>query len=124
MDHSYQDAVSLELATRVANGLSSHPEWIAKARENLARWSRQNANAPWLLRCYEEWRRILDNPVDEVCRILLERSDEGQRLRQSSPFAGVVHYRQVWEIKRRIRAEMMAAEAAERAKGNHDQAAA
>ena len=39
--------------------------------------------------CAWEWKEIL-TPRAEVREILLEESDEGQRLRSSKPFAGIV----------------------------------
>ena len=109
MRHDYQDRVSLEMATRVASELARRPEWLAMARENLDRWSTLNRNAPSLLRCYAEWRGILDQPVTEICAILTARTDEGQRLRQNSPFVGALSPQEVWEIKRRNRHDQNAA---------------
>src|SRR5437016_5208652 len=103
MDHAFQDAVSLELARRIALGLPTHPEWLDLARDNLARWSRQNKNAPLLLGCYDEWREILMRPLEEICGLLIAETDEGQRLRQNSPFPGVLPPTEVWEIKARLR---------------------
>lgn len=103
MTHEYQDRVSLEMATIVARGLAAHPEWVDLARGNLDRWTQRNAGAAGLLRCYEEWRAILDLPVAEIAAILTEASDEGQRLRSNSPFVGVLSPREVWAIKRRLR---------------------
>jgi hypothetical protein len=103
MSHLIQDAVSLELARRVASGLPQHPEWIELARNNLDRWALQNREAPSLLRCYEEWRELLKRPVAEICALLTAETEEGQRIRQNSPFAGVLPAREVWEIKARIR---------------------
>jgi len=40
---------------------------------------------------------------------LTTQSDEGQRLRQNSPFAGVLPPQEVWEIKRRMRNDQTAA---------------
>jgi hypothetical protein len=51
--HEFQDAVSFELARRIAFGLPQHPEWLDIARANLERWSCENQNAPALLRCYD-----------------------------------------------------------------------
>jgi hypothetical protein len=99
MGHEIQDVASLEMAKRIAAGLPAHPEWLELARDNLDRWTRLNANAPGLLRCYAEWRNLLELPVEEVCAILTAETDEGQRLRQNSPFAGVLSAREVWEIK-------------------------
>ncbi len=109
MSHEYQDRVSLELAERVASGLSDHPEWIVLARDNLDRWSRLNADAASLLRCYDEWRELLELPAAEIVAILRARTDVGQRLRQNSPFAGVLTPREVWEIKQRHRHDSNAA---------------
>jgi hypothetical protein len=103
MDHTFQDEVSLEIARRVAARLELSPEPLAVALENLERWSQQNANAPALLCCYAEWREILALPVEQVCARLCEESDAGQRLRQNSPFAGVLSAAEVWDIKRHLR---------------------
>jgi hypothetical protein len=103
MGHEVQDQVSLELGSRIAAGLENHPEWLELARANLDRWSRLNHNAPALLRCYDEWRGILSRPLAEITAILTATTDEGQRLRQNSPFVGVLSPQEVWEIKSRIR---------------------
>ncbi len=109
MDHRVLDRISLELAREIARGLRDHPEWIDLARDNLDRWSKRNAGAPGLVRAYAEWRAILDRPMNEIIETLLREDDEGQRLRQNSPFAGALSPRMVWEIKRRIKDETRAA---------------
>ncbi len=105
MNHQDRDRISLGLARRIAAELPRRPEWIDLARANLARWSERNADSPGLLRCYAEWREILDRPLDEVCAILTAETDEGQRLRQNSPFAGVFPARELWHLKQLIRHE-------------------
>lgn len=82
--------------------LRASPHPLDVARENLGRWCVRNADSPCLLRCYSEWKAILERPLDEVCEILCAETDEGRRLRQNSPFAGVLPPRRVWETKRRI----------------------
>lgn len=99
MGHEVQDRISLELAKRVAERLRQSSQPIEVARRNLDRWSQLNAETPSLLRCYSEWREILDRPGDQICELLCADTDEGQRLRQNSPFAGVLPASQVWEIK-------------------------
>ena len=103
MGHGFQDAVSFELARRIADGLPQHPEWIDLARSNIERWTRLNSDASSLLRCYREWSELLDRPVVEICTALIANTEEGQRIRQNSPFAGVLSPGEVWEIKARIR---------------------
>ena len=58
------------------------------ARENLERWREQAGGT--LLQASREWEAILNEPWSEVRAILLDESDEGQRLRSSSPFCGIV----------------------------------
>jgi hypothetical protein len=101
--HESQDQVSQELARRVAAGLPKHPEWLELARANLERWSQQNQDAPALLLCYAEWRQLLSRPLCEITTILTGETDEAQRLRQNSPFVGVLNPEEVWEIKPRLR---------------------
>ena len=103
MNHSEIDQASLELARRVAEQLRLRPELIDFARANLVRWSQQNVSAPSLLRCYAEWQQILSRPLEEICTLLCSESDNAQRLRQNSPFAGVLTSPEVWEVKSRFR---------------------
>ena len=103
MSHEFQNQASLAMACRIAAGLPEHPEWLDFARANLERWSRQNAGTPSLLRCYDEWRTLLERGVTGVAASLTADTGEGQRLRQNSPFAGVLSPREVWEIKSRHR---------------------
>ena len=103
MSHSDTDQVSLELARRVARRLRRQPELIDLARANLTRWSLRNAAAPSLLRCYAEWQQILARPLEEICTLLCSEQENAQRLRQNSPFAGVLSPAEVWEVKSRLR---------------------
>lgn len=103
MNHSETNQVSLELARRVAERMRRQPEVIDFARANLVRWSQQNISAPSLLRCYAEWQQILSRPVEEICTLLCSETDNSQRLRQNSPFAGALSPAEVWEIKARFR---------------------
>ena len=93
------------LARAIASGLESHPEWIAMARGNLDRWEARNAHSHGLVRCYREWRELLDQPTERIRAILKEESEEATRLRQNSPFAGALTPEEVWRIKERCRNE-------------------
>ena len=103
MNHLETDQVSLELGRRIADRMRWQPAVLDFARANLVRWAHQNAAAPSLLRCYAEWQQILTRPVEEICALLCSSSDDAQRLRQNSPFAGVLTPTEVWEIKSRFR---------------------
>lgn len=90
MQHAVHDKVSLEMGRRVASRLREQPALLQIARDNLARWLRQNSDAPALVRCYREWLAILDRPLGEICQTLCADTEEGRHLRQNSPFAGVL----------------------------------
>lgn len=84
---NYPDLVSLLLHHLVAVRLRSNPGLIEKAKSNLRNWLKKTPNvAAWL-----EWEEILEKKtLDEVLAILVSESDEGQRLRSSSPFVGII----------------------------------
>ncbi len=117
MSHLVQDRASLEMGRRVAAGLRQHPEWVALARENLARWKQRNADAPGLVRCYVEWEQLLGGPLDHVIAVLTAETDEGQRLRQNTPFAGVLSPQEVWAIKQAVREAWKAENAGQQRRG-------
>jgi hypothetical protein len=58
------------------------------AHQNLNRWSTRwkDAAPAWL----NEWKRILSQPWSQIAAIITTMSDDATRLRQSSPFAGVL----------------------------------
>lgn len=103
VNHSGIDEVSLSLARRVSERLRAQPELLEIARTNLRRWQQRNVDSPSLLRCYAEWEAILQRPLEQVLGLLLSETEEGQRLRQNSPFAGVLSPTEVWDIKNRHR---------------------
>lgn len=107
--HEINDRISLELNRRVAAGLPHRPDWLELARRNLLRWKDRNRDAPGLIRCYDEWLVLLDLPIEEICAILTAETDESQRLRTNSPFAGALSPQEVWAIKRQVRNDASAA---------------
>ncbi len=109
MRHQDLDRVSLEVARRVAARLESHPELIEAARANLRRWIDRNSNAPRLLKGYEEWLSILDLSIPQVQATLTAETDEGQRLRQNSPFVGVLSQEEIKAIRAAVRDDQRAA---------------
>jgi hypothetical protein len=72
----------------VADKIRSRPELLDVARENLRRWSTVNGSLPPAL---EEWREILETWTPEnILSLLCDPGDEATRLRQSSPFGGIL----------------------------------
>lgn len=103
MSHELIDAISLELGRRTAARLRQQPSLLQLAHDNLTRWSRQNVGAPALLHCYAEWQELLKQPLEDICSLLTSESETARRLRQNSPFAGVLSAREVWEVKQHFR---------------------
>ena len=87
-DHRRLELRSLAMHTLIARKLARAPKLLAVARENLRRWDeRWGGDSPlWL----EEWQAILKRPWREVAAFMTELSPRATRLRQSTPFAGVL----------------------------------
>jgi hypothetical protein len=81
------DARSLALHAVIARKIERDPRLLAKARRNLDRWRSARGREPHAL---AEWRRILARPWREVAALLVDPGEDATRLRQSSPFAGVL----------------------------------
>ncbi len=78
---------------------------LGRARNTCRRWLEEYGSDPNV----EEWQDILTRPWLEIRDILVDISDEGARLRQNSPFAGVLPPKQRWAIYRKFRDEPTAA---------------
>lgn len=86
-DHSRVDERSLAMHRLVAAKLRENPAILEEARNNLRRWQKM-AGSPAV--ALAEWEGILNAPIDQISHLLEERSERANRLRQSSPFAGVL----------------------------------
>lgn len=83
------DLVALDYHRLVAERLRADPDTVLReARENLQRWLPIHEGSGSELALLE-WQQLLDaKTVLELIAIILEDSEEGQRLRSSTPFAG------------------------------------
>jgi type II secretory pathway component PulL len=88
--HEWIDQRSLALHEAVAAKLEAQPALIRVARANLERWLRGTETAALL-----EWRRLLDVlSMPDLLALLCSPGEDAARLRQSSPFAGVLSPRE------------------------------
>ena len=87
-DHKLIDERSLAFDRLIAAKLRSEPALVEKARGNLVRWLQTCSPAarPDLL----EWQRLLSGPFDELLALLEATDEHTTRLRQSSPFCGIL----------------------------------
>ena len=87
--HSEIDRRSLVRARLVVAKIDAQPELVEVGVQNLERWIRQAGDRP--NQCNVEWLNLIrTKPWGELRNILLEESDEGQRIRSSQPFAGLL----------------------------------
>ena len=70
----------------MATKLEAQPQLLDVARANLQRWLRTNPSA-----ALREWWQVLDGAtLPALLALLRSTDDEAARLRQSSPFAGLL----------------------------------
>lgn len=86
-DHRRLDERSLALHRLVARKVLADPALLDKARENVRRWQTMEGIPSMAL---SEWESILSGPVGQVTQFLMESSERATRLRQSSPFCGIL----------------------------------
>jgi hypothetical protein len=86
----------------IAKRLLANPESVLnRARSNIERWRPVHAGT-FSAHALEEWRILLNTKsVPELVAIITEDSDEGQRLRQSTPFTGILSEEEREELWRR-----------------------
>jgi hypothetical protein len=98
--HAFLDEFALAYHRAVAERLRAEPETVLeRARRNLNRWTEGDSFGAGELASLEEWRRIIgEADVERLVEIMTDSSDEGQRLRSSSPFVGVLSPEERLEI--------------------------
>jgi hypothetical protein len=96
--HAFLDEFALAYHRAVAERLRAEPEAVLeRACQNLHRWAEGDAFGPGERSSLEEWREILGE-ADVERLIMTDISEEGQRLRSSSPFVGALSPEERLEI--------------------------
>ena len=90
--HRVLEARSLAMHCLAAQKVERNPALLREVRETLAAWrSRYGADAP---RALEEWQAILERSWPEIAALITDPGERATRLRQSTPFAGVLSARE------------------------------
>ncbi len=86
--HRLLEARSLAMHAVIAEKIRRDPALLGVARRNLERWRRKwgDREPVWA----GEWRTILARPVSVIAAVITDPGETSARLRQSSPFAGVL----------------------------------
>jgi hypothetical protein len=70
----------------ISDKVRRNPRLLDAARENIRRWRRQGVDVA----AFAEWEAILDRGLAEALHVLTDPSEEGSRLRHSTPFTGML----------------------------------
>jgi hypothetical protein len=86
--HQWIDAANLKMSLAIADKLRTQPHLMGVARRNVKRWKNKLRPCPKALR---EWDQILRTcSINKILDLLTQPNEEGQRLRQSDPFVGIL----------------------------------
>lgn len=95
--HAKIDADNHERDRKIAALIRQHPEVIAHAQRNLKDWAARwgSSNPAW-----EEWGLVLRMlTATQLADFLESRTPKANRLRQSSPFSGVLEQGEVRAVR-------------------------
>ena len=90
--HRVIEARSLAMHCLAAQKVARNPVLLRDVRRTLAAWrSRYTNEVP---RALDEWQAILGRPWPEIAAFITDPGERATRLRQSTPFAGVLSARE------------------------------
>jgi hypothetical protein len=94
--HRLAEARSLAMHCVIARKIEKDQTLLLIAEKNIDRWTGQRVGSKpaWL----REWQRLLRLPWQQIAALVTEPSENGARLRQSSPFAGILTNAERWRI--------------------------
>ena len=100
ISHQNIDKRGLAYAQGLVEKIDAYPQHVAveKAHRLCRRWLESGRSEE-----LRRWDEILSLPWPNIRQTLLDPSEEGDRLRQNSPFCGVLTPQERWAIHRRFR---------------------
>ena len=87
-DHRLLDARSLALHCKIAHKINKDQSLLKIPERNLWRWSQRSSDH--IPQYIKEWQQILAQPWPNIAAFMTSCTEKATRLRQSSPFAGVL----------------------------------
>jgi len=100
--HEWIDRRSLALDKAIAQKLQQEPQLLQRAKDTLQRWIHQRE--PEIPLALQEWQEILDTWL-KILELLTSFDEEARRLRQSSPFCGILSEEERLVIFRKFRSQ-------------------
>ena len=99
-NHQNIDLRSLAMDQMTAEKLLANPALVDRGLANLDRWLK--TCSPNVRPVLIEWQALLQRPLPEVISVLRSTDQRATRLRQSSPFAGLLSVSERTEILKRF----------------------
>ena len=94
--HQWIDLVDLAMHRAIVRKIRREPSLYKRARRTLAGWEKRHRAS---MRSWLEWKLLLArNDMTAVLRILTRTDDEGQRLRSTAPFCGILTRQEIEAI--------------------------
>jgi len=87
-DHRLLDARSLALHCKIAHKINRDQSLLKIPERNLRRWIQRTPDQ--IPQYIKEWQQILAQPWPDIAVFMTSITDKAIRLRQSSPFAGIL----------------------------------
>ena len=92
LKHRIIEARSLAMHCLMAQKIAHDPKLLDRVRQTLETWrARYSDDVP---RALDEWQRILREPWPVIAALLTDPGERATRLRQSTPFAGLLTVRE------------------------------
>lgn len=107
--HDIIDERSYEMHKVISRELRNDPKKLDVVLRQMDQRLGDPDYSESLKQCVREWREIVVAGVDRVLEVLADRSEEGNRLRQNSPFAIIMPKEERLEILRRYNYETIRA---------------
>ena len=89
----------------IADRIADEPELLERARARVEAWIAADPTAHLYA---EAWRELLGGELPEIAAALVDPSERGRALRQSTPFAGAIDPRTRWRLWAEVRAQLEA----------------
>ena len=93
-DHMRLEERSIALHREIAKRVRANPELIAMVGKNIEQWIEKSGEIP----VWNEWRKILRRPIDQIIDMMVSPGEKARQLRQSTPFCGILTPKERWKI--------------------------
>ena len=98
--HRIAEERSIAMHRVVAQRICEDHDLLERARMRVRDWIETDAVHP---RYATEWAALLEKPVGEIARLLVDPGETARAMRQCSPFAGAIDSATRWRIWREVR---------------------